>query len=123
MSTQKILIIEDERPLARALQLKLSHEGIESEIVFNGEDGLNALRSGYFDLVILDLIMPVMDGFQFLETMNSENLKTPVIVSSNLSQETDAKRARSLGAVDYFVKSNTPLADIVATIKNFLNKK
>ncbi|MBX2866771.1 response regulator [Candidatus Kaiserbacteria bacterium] len=121
MSTQKVLIVEDEKPMAKALALKLGHEGVEAEVVHDGKEGLEKARTGGYALIILDLIMPVMDGFTFLETLKKEGVKTPVVVASNLSQEGDAERAKKLGAVDYFIKSNTPLADIVAHITKILN--
>jgi len=123
MSTHRILIVEDERPLSRALQLKLLHEKVESDIVSNGKEGLDKLRKGSYSLVILDLMMPMMDGFTFLENMKKEKIKTPVIVTSNLSQENDTERVLALGAVDYFVKSNTPLTTIVDRVVGFINKK
>lgn len=120
MNKKRILIVEDEKAMAKILHLKLQHEGIESDIVHNGKDGLEKMRTNTYDLVVLDLIMPIMDGFTVLETMQVENITTPVIVASNLSQEGDLERASSMGAKDYFIKSNTPLLDIVNRIKKFI---
>ena len=76
-----------------------------------------------FDLILLDLIMPVMDGFELLEKMKERGLKTPVIVLTNLGQTEDAKKAKELGAVDYFIKSNTAIADVVKHIDKVLGTK
>jgi DNA-binding response OmpR family regulator len=117
---QRILIVDDEKPLARALELKLTHEGMDAKAVYNGGDAIKALKSEHYNLVLLDLVMPQEDGFMVLQEIKDLNLKTSVIVSSNLSQEEDISRAKSLGAVDYFVKSDTTLADIVEKIKGYL---
>ncbi|MEI6228442.1 MAG: response regulator [Candidatus Saccharibacteria bacterium] len=118
--TQKILIVDDEKPLARALELKLTHEGLDAKAVFNGAEAIAALKSENFDLVLLDLVMPQEDGFKVLQDIQDLGLKAAVIVSSNLSQEEDISRAKTLGAIDYFVKSDTTLADIVRKVKDYL---
>ncbi len=118
--TKKILIIEDEKPIARALELKLSHSGYEAAVAYNGAEGLAYLAKNKVDLILLDVIMPTMDGFTVLETLKKKGNKTPVVMLSNLSQEEDEKRAKELGAKDFFIKSNTPLVEIVGFIKKFL---
>lgn len=119
-NNKKILIIEDEKPMARALELKLAHAGFEAKAVFNGEDGVELLQKETYALIILDLVMPKMDGFKVLETLNEKKITTPVIVLSNLSQEDDEKRAKTLGAKEFFIKSNTPIATIVEKVIQFL---
>ena len=117
MAAQKqVLIIEDERPLAHALELKLIHEGYIAKIVNNGQDGLDELKKNHYDVVLLDLMMPVMDGFQVLQQIPAEN-RPVVFVLSNLSQHEDEERVLSLGAKKYFVKSDTPLSTIVEEVK------
>ncbi len=115
--SKKILVIEDEKPLARALELKLVHEGFEVKTALNGELALGYLKAEKFSLIICDLILPKIDGFQILEFIRDSKIKTPVIVLTNLSQSEDEKRVRALGASDFFVKSNTPIAKIVEHIK------
>lgn len=117
---KKLLIAEDERSIAKALKLKLSLSGFEVELASNGEEALALMKDKKFDLVLLDIMMPKMDGFSVMEEMKKNKNKTPVIILSNLSQEDDAKRAKELGAVDFFIKSNTPLASIIEKIKKFL---
>lgn len=120
--SQRILIVDDEKALARALELKLTHKGLDTKAVFNGTEAIKALESENFDLILLDLVMPEQDGFKVLEIINQLKIRTPVIVSSNLSQDEDIARAKALGAVDYFVKSDTTLADIVDKINDYLIK-
>lgn len=120
MAKEKILIVEDEKAMARALELKLTHAGFETVSAGNGEDALTILEKETFALILLDLVMPKMDGFSVLETLKHKNIKTPVMILSNLSQEEDEKRAKALGAKDFFVKSNTPIATIVEKVLQFL---
>lgn len=114
---KKILIVEDEKPLAHALELKMTHEGYETTVASTGEDGLREASTGKYDLILLDLILPGMDGFTILEQLKSKKAKTVVIVLSNLGQEEDRKRAQEFGVKNYLVKSNVPLADIVKVVK------
>lgn len=118
----KILIVDDERPLARALELKLTHEGFEAKTALDGESAIEILKEEKFDLMILDLVMPKLDGFGVLKKMREIKNETPVIVVSNLSQKEDAKKSKELGAVDFFVKSDIPISDVVAKIKDTLKK-
>ena len=117
---KRLLLAEDERAIAKALTLKLNLSGFEVEAVSNGEDAMIALKDRKFDLLLLDIMMPKMDGFTVMEEMKKMKNKTPIIILSNLSQEDDAKRAKELGAVDFFIKSNTPLTEIISKINKFL---
>lgn len=114
--SKKVLIVEDERPLAHALQLKLEHEGIEAQIATNGEECLKLIKAQKFDIVLLDMMMPVMGGFAVLEEMNKMSEKPTVFVLSNLSVHDDQDRVLAMGAKKYFIKSDTPLAVIIEEI-------
>jgi DNA-binding response OmpR family regulator len=118
-----ILVAEDEKPMARALELKLGSSGFEVEVVHDGEEALAEILKGKYDLVLLDLMMPKKDGFEVLEQLQQKGNKTPVIVSSNLSQEEDVRKAKSLGAVDYYVKSDTTISKVIEHIKIVLKIK
>ena len=117
---KKILIVEDERPLAHALELKLSNSGYETNIVSTGKDAIEEASNKEFDLILLDLIIPGVDGFQVLEELHKKKLKIPIVVLSNLGQAEDQKRAEKFGVTKYCVKANTPLATIVDTIKSIV---
>lgn len=112
-----ILIAEDERAISKALQLKLTKLGYEVTAVFNGKQALDMLKGMDYDLVLLDLMMPEVDGFAVLEALKKENKKQKVIVSSNLSQESDFAKAKDLGATDYYVKSNTSISEVVEHVQ------
>lgn len=117
---KKILVVEDERAIAKAMSLKLELANFEVKNASDGEEAFLALKEESFDLIILDLIMPKMDGFEFLEELKKQGVKIPVIVSTNLSQKEDLGRAKKLGAVDYLVKSDTPIVEVVEHVKKIL---
>ncbi|HSW65634.1 MAG TPA: response regulator [Bacillota bacterium] len=112
-----ILIVEDEKPLAHALQLKLEHDGYKVSVASNGQECLDAVATGEFDVVLLDLMMPIMDGFQVLQQLQAKPKRPSVIVLSNLSQREDEQRVLALGAKKYFIKSDTALSVIIDEIK------
>lgn len=116
--TKQILIVEDERPLAHALELKLGHEGFESTTALSGAEGLKLALANEYDCILLDLIMPEVDGFAFMQDYRKKNTKTPIIILSNLGQEEDKARAKTFGITDYFVKANTPILQIVDRVKS-----
>lgn len=117
---KKILVVEDEKAMAKAMQLKLQHNGFEADIAADGEDAIEKISADGYDLVLLDLVLPKKDGFLVLEEMKKRKIKTPVVVSSNLSQDEDMEKAKKLGAVDYFVKANVSLSDVVEYVKKAL---
>jgi DNA-binding response OmpR family regulator len=117
---KRILVVEDERAIAQAMALKLNHAGFEAKTALDGEAALDLLTSESFDLIILDLVMPKLDGFAVLRELQSRKNTTPVIVASNLNQEGEAELAKELGAAEYFIKSNTPIVDLVKRVENIL---
>jgi DNA-binding response OmpR family regulator len=120
----KILVVEDETFLVKIYAVKLKKEGYDVSIANDGEAAVKMAADVKPDLILLDLILPKMNGFEALEKIraNAENKKTPVIVLSNLGQEEDIKRAESLGADDYLVKANFSIQDIVTKIRETLDK-
>jgi len=115
----KILIADDNKAIAMALDLKLQNEGFEVKTVFNGNEALAELEKEKFDLLILDLIMPQLNGFGVLKGIKEKGIKTPVIVSSDLSQTEDINKVKELGAVDFFVKSDMSVVEMVQKIKEY----
>lgn len=115
--SKKILIIEDDKSLTRALELKLIHEGFGVTSLSSGENIISILGKDHFSLIICDLMMPGVDGFQVLQILKENKIEIPVIVLTNLGQPDDEKRVRELGAVGFLIKSDTPLSKIVENIK------
>lgn len=114
---KRILIVEDEKPLSHALELKLQHEGFDVTTASNGRECLDLINSQHFDVVLLDLMMPTMDGFQVLAELQKKPQMPTVFVLSNLSQHEDEERVLELGAKKFFIKSDTPLTTIVEEVK------
>ena len=113
----KILLVEDEDSLAKALAAKLRQAGFAVAGANNGKEALRILAGQAFDVVLLDLLMPEMDGFAFLHQFRRSDRRTPVAVLSNLGQPEDMAHAKSLGAHVYLIKANTPLEAVVACAK------
>ncbi len=118
----KILLIDDDKFFQQFYSTKLAENKVEVEVAGDGEDGLMKMRSTKPDLVLLDLIMPKMDGFAVLAARSmDENLKKiPVIVFSTLGQEKDIRNAQQLGANGYINKGSFDFNSIVATINKVM---
>lgn len=119
---KRILIAEDERAYSRALELKLQNAGFAAEVAQNGEEAIMMVKKGGYDLVLCDLVMPKANGFAVLEEMQKAKIHIPTIVLSNLSQIDDEKKARALGAVDFLMKSNIQIADVINKVQHFLER-
>lgn len=115
---KRILIVEDDVSLAQSLQQTFSREGFEVVCARNGSDALKEYKPDTFKAILLDLMIPNIDGFGVMRQLKMLGNKTPVIVMSILALEINIKEAKQLGATHYFVKSKTPMAEIVDYVKN-----
>ncbi|MEI6378455.1 MAG: response regulator [Candidatus Falkowbacteria bacterium] len=118
---KKILIAEDEASLSKALSLKLANLGFEVELAEDGAQALSLLKSKSFDLMLLDLMMPKLDGFGVLAEKKDWKSKPVVFVSSNLSQQSDKTKALEAGADQFLVKSDVSLKELVNKINEALS--
>lgn len=120
----KILIIEDDNFLLSLIVDKFTQLGFEAEAASDGEDGFNKILKNKYDLILLDMILPKMDGFKVLEEVKKNpSLKgLPIIVASNLYDKNDIDKAVSLGAADYIIKAYNSPENIVDRVKAFLQK-
>ena len=118
----KILIIEDDPLMSRMYQKIFSFEGYEVDIANNGTDGLEKVRSQKPDLVLLDIMMPKMNGLEVLSKLKSdpETKSLPVVILTNLAGEKDAETAMSKGAVKYIVKSEYEPKQVANMVKEVL---
>ena len=121
----KIIIIEDDEVLARVLYTELSTAGFDVSQAFDGEAGLEMVRSKHPDLVMLDLILPKKHGFEVLEDLKKspDTKAIPVILLTLLGEDDDIKKGLKLGADDYIVKADHPVAEIIEKVKNFFAKE
>ena len=117
-----ICLVEDDLELRRAIQFKLKREDFKVLAVTSGEEAFKILESCRVDLIWLDLLLPGMGGMQFLDLLrkNSKYRDTPVIIVSVLSDSDRIKKAFELNVVDYIVKSQAKLEDVVTKVKKFL---
>ncbi len=119
-----ILIIEDDDFFRALVKKKLLSEGFNVFEAVDGEKGIEAIKSKKPDLVILDLLLPNIDGFEVLSQIKSDSniSSTPIIILSNLGQQEDIERALKLGANDFLIKSQFDIDQVVEKIKNILEK-
>jgi DNA-binding response OmpR family regulator len=120
--SKKILLVEDDDALANVYMTRLEAEGFDIKRVANGEEALASALEYKPDLVLLDVMMPKVSGFEVLDILRNtpQTAGLKVIVLTALSQESDRKRAESFGADDYLVKSQVVIADVIERIKHHL---
>ncbi len=121
---KKILLVEDEEIMINLLQKKLIREGYEISVARNGEEGLKAMREVKPDLILLDIIMPKMGGFEVMEEMGKDkNLKDiPVIVISNSGQPVEIDKAQKLGAKDWLIKTEFDPQEVIDKVVKQIGK-
>lgn len=118
----KILVVEDDKFLRELILRKLKEENYETVSAIDGEEGVTRVQQERPDLVLLDLILPGMNGFDALKKMKEipEVAEIPVVVLSNLGQKEDVERALKLGAKDYLVKAHFTLDEIVEKVRKYI---
>lgn len=122
----KVLLVEDDPMIVKMYQRKLTADGFDLSLAFNGEEGLIALSKSRPDIILLDVMMPKMDGFEMLKKVKHDELwkDIPVVILTNLSDHPeDKKRSQEYGAVDYWVKANISLKELSEKVNQILNNK
>lgn len=116
---KKILIVEDDKFLRELIAQKLLKEGYDIAEAVDGEKGIKSVKEENPDLVLLDLILPGIDGFEVLARMKEDPklAQIPVIILSNLGQKDDIERGLKMGAVDYLIKAHFTPGEIIEKIK------
>ena len=125
MNKIKVAIVEDEPFLASMYKAKFEMEGFEVLRAADGLEGLEIIKKETPDIVLLDIVMPKMDGFDVLTSLHSDAkvARIPVIILTNLGQRSDIEKGLKLGAVDYIVKANYTPAQVVVKVKEHLKIK
>jgi len=121
---KKILLVEDEEIVTDLLQRKLQKEGYEIFVARDGEEGLKLMEEIKPNLILLDIIMPKMGGFEVMEGMNKnkELKKIPVIVISNSGQPVELDRAQKLGAKDWLIKTQFDPQEVIDKVVKQIGK-
>lgn len=119
---RKVLLVEDDEGLAQVYITRLEVEGFEVRRVPNGEDALATAIEFKPDLILLDVMMPKVNGFDVLDILRNtpETVNVKIVMLTALSQEADRKKAEEMGADDYLVKSQVVISDVVDRIKMHL---
>lgn len=115
----KVLVIEDEPALRDIYSTKLRMEGFEVLEAVDGIEGLDSALQHSPAIILLDVVLPIKDGFEVLKDlkMNSKTKEIPVVILSNLGQDEDITRAKSLGALDFLVKADVSINEVVQRVK------
>lgn len=115
----KILLVEDDAALAQVYQIRMEAEGFDVKHCANGEEALAKALDYKPDLILLDIMMPKINGFDVLDILRNtpETARTKIIILSALSQPGDIAKAQSLGVDEYLVKSQTAVSDVMARIR------
>jgi len=119
---KNILIVEDDKILRELISRKLQKEDYNISAAIDGEEGLKKVKEEKPDIVLLDLILPGIDGFEVLERIKQdpEINKIPVVILSNLGQKEEIEKGLKLGATDYLIKAHFTLSEIVAKVRTIL---
>ncbi len=119
---KSILVVEDDKFLRELLIRKLEDEGFEVSMAVDGKEALRKIEEGLPQLILLDLVLPGIDGFDILEQIKKDPRtgKIPVIILSNLGQREEVERGLELGAADYLIKAHFTPNDIIKRVKKLL---
>lgn len=119
-----VLIIEDDTYLSDLIEKKLKGAGLRTYSAIDGEKGLEILKEEKVDIILLDLLLPGMHGFEFLKLIksNPEVKDVPVVILSNLGQKEDIEKGLALGATDYLVKAGVTLDEIIVKINSVVKR-
>jgi DNA-binding response OmpR family regulator len=120
---KKILIIEDEQYLADMYKMKFEHEGYEVELAYDGERGIERARKSRPDLVLLDLVLPKIDGYAVLRALraNKKTKNLKIYILSNLGQEEEIEEGFKNGANGYLIKANVTPAQLVKSVEKIFH--
>jgi two-component system alkaline phosphatase synthesis response regulator PhoP len=119
----KILIIEDNESLNQVYKFILEREGYSVKTVFNGKEGIKAVKTDLPDLILLDMLMPEMNGIAFLKKFNSvRKLKSRIIILSNLDEDSEMNEARKLGVSEYILKASASPLELAEKVKKVLKQ-
>jgi len=121
---KKVMIVEDDTVLANALSLVLQNEGYELSLATDGEEAERMIQQEIPDLILLDLLLPIKNGFEVLKIMrqNPSTKDISVVILTNFEQETSINEGKKLGAKDYIVKANVDIQNIPEIVKKYMPK-
>jgi CheY-like chemotaxis protein len=124
MDKKRILIVEDDNFVAEVYLAKLSEMGYETVLAQNGEEGLAELKKGKIDLILLDILMPIMNGIEMLEEVkkNEEWKNIPVILLTNIGEKESIQKVREMGVKNYLIKSHFTPAEVIEKVESVFSE-
>ncbi|HQB85318.1 MAG: Alkaline phosphatase synthesis transcriptional regulatory protein PhoP [Parcubacteria group bacterium ADurb.Bin247] len=120
--SKKILIIDDDEILVDLLRNKLEESGFAVFIAHNGVEGLKAIKKENPDIILLDIVMPEMGGFEVMEELQKEGIQIPIIIVSNSGQPVEIDLAQKLGAKDWLIKTDFDPKEVLEKVIKQINK-
>lgn len=119
---KKIFLVEDDPFLSALLKSRLTKEGFDLIHVKDGEEAINLLRDIKPDIILMDIILPRKSGFEVMEELRADPQisSAPIMIISNLGQDSDMQRGKELGAVEYFVKAKISIDELIEKVKEYL---
>jgi two-component system, OmpR family, response regulator VicR len=118
-NNRTVLLVEDDKYICKAYREGLEREGFEVTVAYDGNEALERVKNSVPDVILLDIAMPGKNGFEVLEElrMSLATKEVPVVILSNLGQDSDVKKATELGATDYLIKANYPMKEVIEKVK------
>ena len=125
IKNKKLLLAEDDKFISRAYNDGLKRAGFEVVLAYDGAEAIDLAHKEKPDMILLDLVMPVKNGFEVLAELKADPgfKDIPILILSNLGQESDIQKGKEAGAVDYLIKANYRMKDVVEKIKHYLGEK
>lgn len=120
--SKKILIVDDDKFLLDIYSLKFKSGGFDVDTAFGGEDAIKKIRDASPDILLLDIVMPGMDGIETLQKIKDENIARgmKIVILSNQSQQSDIDKATALGVDGYIIKAMSTPSEVVAKVKEII---
>lgn len=119
-----VLIVDDDPFISDMYSLKLKEAGFTVDVAHDGRQGLEKIRAGGYDAVLLDIVLPIKDGFEVLGALKNDGTKhPPIILLTNLGQKEDIDRGFSLGAADYIIKAHFTPSEVLGKIQGLIQAK
>ncbi len=121
----KVLIIEDDEPILKLYETKLSKEGFDVSVARDGKEGIERAKNMKPEIIMLDLMMPIMNGFEAIKILkkDKDTKDIPVVFLSNYGEVSNITEGMNLGAEDYFIKAEHDPSDIIEIVKDVLDIK
>ncbi len=121
MMNQKILIVDDEKPIVTLLNYNIGNAGFETDVAYDGREAIAKCENNDYDLVVLDLMLPEMDGIEVCRTLRMNKIETPILMLTAKDEEFDKVLGLEMGADDYLTKPFSP-KEVIARIKAILRR-